>query len=282
MKQHEDTSITSNESVADLKREISKHKESEGRIGEYVTDLETRLARADESILTLRATVEKLEEESDARREEALALQERLDGILRDGDAWRTDLEEREQRVRDLEQKMEAWEAKRKEASEVRTRLGGVVEEVQQARRSLEMDMATAAVIQRQISESSTSTPSKEELNPLENQLKTLQETHAATLADLASVTGKYQDALKEISDLAGQINEIKLGSPSSRSESPERAFEGVVTTKKRVGLRPRELSDGQINIAARRHFFRSAASTENLHSRFVLSPLSTLVFSGL
>lgn len=278
MKQHEDTSVTSSESVADLKREILKHKESEGRISEYVADLEARLARSDESVLTLRATVEKLEQEGEVRRQEALVLQERLDTILRDGDAWRDDLEEREQRVRELEQKMEEWEAKRKEADEDRARLGGVMVEVQQARRSLELDMASAANVQKAISISEVSVseePAKEEeseLNAinatLEAELKVLQETHAATLADLASVTSKYSDALKEIQDLAGQINEIKLGSPSSRSESPERSFEGV-TVKKRPGLRAREMSDGQINIAAgRRHFFRQAASTENLHSR--------------
>lgn len=194
-----------------------------------------------------------------------MVLQARLDTILRDGDAWRNDLEEREQRVRDLEHKLEEWETKRKEANDERSRLGGVVEEVQQARRSLEMDMASAAGIRKQIPESATT--ARDEQTALEGQFKALQETHAATLSDLASVSSKYSDALKEIADLAGQINEIKLGSPSSRSESP--VFEGVAI-KKRPGTRAREMSDGQINVTGRRHFFRQAASTENLHSRYV------------
>ena len=103
--------------------------------------MEARLSRSDESILSLRTQVERLEKESDTKREEVKVLQARLNDILNDGDQWRSDLEEREKRVRDLEAKMEEWQVKKLEASEDRARLAGINEEVQLARRSLEVDL---------------------------------------------------------------------------------------------------------------------------------------------
>ena len=263
VKNHEESSLSSSESVSDLKREIARQKEVEEHSTQYIADLEARLSRSDESILTLRAAVEKLEKDCDGRREEVEILQSRLDGIMTDGDSWRNDLEEREKRVRELELKLEEWEAKKKEANEGRARLGDINIEVAKARRSLELDIV--AIKERNFSEKPVEDLSDK---PVENQLQALQETHAATLADLSAVTEKYRDALKEISDLALQINELKLNSPSSRSESPERIPDTPLGPRRRFAQRPRELSDGQISPASRRLFFRHAASTESLHSR--------------
>lgn len=219
----------------------------------------------------MRSQVERLEIDADVKREEVKVLQARLDGILNDGESWRSDLEEREKRVRDLELRMEEWQQKKREASEDRARLGEINDEVHQARRSLELDMAQSKSRPDSPIEASEKVEGGiEEIAEEESlsiQLKSLQETHAATLADLTTVTAKYRDALKEISDLAGQINEIKLSSPSSRSESPERTPDTPITPKKRIG-RARELSEGSVNAAGRRLFFRQAASAESLHSR--------------
>lgn len=237
--------------------------------------MEARLSRSDESILSLRTQVERLEKESDTKREEVKVLQARLNDILNDGDQWRSDLEEREKRVRDLEAKMEEWQVKKLEASEDRARLAGINEEVQLARRSLEVDLQhvkplrSASPVQEKPEIKVVPEEAEEDDAALANQYATLQETHAATLADLSSVTAKYRDALKEISDLAGQINEIKLGSPSSRSESPERSPDTPQSTsRRRLGSRARELSESPVNGAGRRLFFRQAASVESLHSR--------------
>lgn len=210
--------------------------------------------------------------DSEVKREEISILQSRLDGVLNDGESWRNDLEEREKRVRTLEDQMEEWQTKKQEAREERARLDGIHEEVRQARRSLELDIAQAQTnIDRTVSSvynNEPNDPSSDD-GSLERQLMSLRETHAATLADLSTVTGKYRDALKEISDLAGQINEIKLGSPS-RSESPERFPDTPVAgARRRINSRgTREPSDPQLNAVGRRLFFRQAASTESLHSR--------------
>ncbi|KAA1469366.1 kinesin-domain-containing protein [Dentipellis sp. KUC8613] len=266
IKQYDESNTSSSESMGELKRELTRFKDTESHSSQYITDLETRLARADESVLALRQTVEKLEAEADRRREEAEILQERLETLKKDGDSWRSDIEEREQRVRELELKMEEWEAKRKEASEARERLGGVAEEVAQAQKKLEADFAKASDAGSSIS--GTSTPNTMDLS-LENQLIALQQTHTATLADLSSVTGKYRDALREISDLAAQIQEIKLSNATpSTSEFPERSTD-ISPRRRMTGGRHRDGSDGSLGSASgRRLFFRQAASTESLHSR--------------
>lgn len=257
--------MSSSESVSDLKREIARHKDAEQRNAHYIGELEARLTKADESVLSLRETIEKLEHDCDSRREEVEILQERLNNVLTDGEAWRTDLEGRESRVRELEAKMEQWEAKRAAADEERSRLKDINTEVQRQRRSLEVEMTDQ-------SPSPAAEPNGEpsvESESLQQQFDALRETQAATLADLDSLTAKYRDALKEISDLAEQIKEMQLGSPSSdRSESPDGFPDVPATPRRRHKMRSRENSDVQIAINNRRPFFRHAASVESLHAR--------------
>ncbi|KAF9566305.1 kinesin-domain-containing protein [Agrocybe pediades] len=227
IKTYDESSLSSSESMTDLKREISRYKDTEAQSSKYIADLEARLSRSDQSILSLQQTVERLEKECDRRREEVETLQARLDALRQDGESWRTDLEAREMKVKQLEEKMREWEQKRKEAGETRVRLGEVVGEVESARRSLEtnLESTTAATTPTGVSDSLANSPSSA-MKPLdeetrgtspasdvEAQLLALQQTHTATLADLSSVTSKYRDALREISDLASQIQEAKLNS---------------------------------------------------------------------
>lgn len=302
MKAYDETSISSSESMTDLKREVAKFRDSETQSGQYIAELEARLARSDESILALQRTVETLEKETERRRDEAELLQSRLDALRQDGENWRSDLEERERKVRELEEKMEQWERKKKDAGDARTRLGGVAQEVASARRSLEVDIATAKDIASSksarrsievdlasgtVSPAADTPSSAATLNgddqpsdsegtvapdpdSLENQFLSLQQTHTATLSDLSSVTSKYRDALREISDLAAQIQEAKLSNPSiAESESPaeDKPVEMPQIRRRMTSGRLRE-SGEQYNSAGRRLFFRQAASTESLHSR--------------
>jgi chromosome segregation ATPase len=267
MKQYDESSISSSESMSDLKRELSRFKDAELHSTKYIADLEVRLAKSDESVLALREHVERLERECERRQEEAQVLQERLEGLKKDGQNWRCDLEERERKVRELEAKMEEWKEKKKEASDAWERLGGVASEVQQERKRLEVDLAKA-VSSGSSSVSGTSTPGEPEL-ALENQLVTLQQAHTATLADLSSVTAKYRDALREISDLAAQIQEAKLNNPAL-TDSPDRSIDLGSHRRRITGGRLKENSESPLNSANRRHFFRQAASTESLHSRYV------------
>lgn len=290
MKLYDETSISSSESMTDLKREINRFKDTESHSAKYISDLEARLARSDESILDLQKVIERLESECERRRDEVENLQSRLESLRQDGESWRADLEEREQRVKELEGRMEEWERRRQEAGETRARLGAVVGEVALARRSLELDLAgvngasSSSVGSTPVHTNGHSSPIPEEPatptrteQSLEGQLSSLQQTHTATLADLASVTSKYRDALREISDLAAQIQEAKLSSSaitdSPRSETP------VDPPRRRrlTGGRNREASDPQVQPAlpGKRPFFRQAASAESLHSRSLSQSLS-------
>lgn len=276
--------------MTDLKREVLRYRDTESHSTKYIADLEARLARTDESVVGLQQTVEKLEGECERRRDEVNLLQSRLEALRTDGDNWRSDLEERERKVRELEEKMEEWELKKKEAGDARVRLGSVVGEVASARKSLQLDLANGA--------SGASTPSSAPETPvaaplvldeaekpatdaqpdseLQNQLVSLQQTHTATLADLSSVTAKYRDALREISDLAAQIQEAKLSGlaeahtidPSMVETPVEKTIESPPFRRRLTGSRSRESSEPQYNSAGRRLFFRQAASAESLHGR--------------
>uniref|UniRef100_A0A8H7Y0Q3 Kinesin motor domain-containing protein n=1 Tax=Psilocybe cubensis TaxID=181762 RepID=A0A8H7Y0Q3_PSICU len=286
MKTYDDTSVSSSESMSDLKREVTRFKEAEAHSSKYIADLEARLSRSDESILALQKTVEGLEKECDRRREEAETLQARLDAFRQDGDNWRSDLEARELRLKQLELKMKEWEQRKREAGETRIRLGEVVGEVEQARRSLEVDLANAPPTPVSPTETSpdsdpsspngieNDTAATSPSTDLENQLLILQQTHTATLADLSSITVKYRDALREISDLAAQIQEAKLNSssvaePVTESPASDKPLQDTSPYRRRfVGTRGRDPPDTQLNSSGRRLFFRQAASAESLHAR--------------
>ncbi|KIL69859.1 hypothetical protein M378DRAFT_69035 [Amanita muscaria Koide BX008] len=281
MKLYGETTVTSSESLSDLRRELSKFKDSETHSTKYIAELETRLARSDESILELQQTVEQLERECEKRKDEAEVLQKRLDNICHDGESWRSDLEERERKVKELEEKMTEWERKKIEVGETRARLGSVVEEVVSARRSLEMNIGQTSspspTVESNTPPPGVVTPSSQSFNEqaLESQLAALQQTHTATLADLASVSAKYRDALREISDLAAQIQEAKLGNvstaPSEANDSPigDTSIEFPLPPKRRIiGGKARDINDLRLDVGNRRFLYRQAASTESLHLR--------------
>lgn len=292
LKAYDETSISSSESMTDLKREVTRFKDSEALSSKYIADLEARLSRSDDSILVLQQNVQELEKECERRRVEVETLQIRLETFRRDGENWRSDLELRESQVKQLEEKMLEWEQKKKDAAESRLRLGEVVEEVVSARRSLEADLANVPSLANASEcpetppgltsppspapEANTNDmPSTRPPSEIEAQLLALQMTHTATLADLSSVTTKYRDALREISDLAAQIQEAKLSTPSiaeSSSDSPDTdklQDIPIPPLRKRItSARMRESVEVQMNPSSRRLFFRQAASAESLHAR--------------
>jgi prophage DNA circulation protein len=282
LKAYDETSISSSESMTDFKREITRFKDSEALSSKYIADLEARLSRSDDSILVLQQNVEELEKECERRLNEIGTLQTRLDTFRQDGENWRSDLEARELKVKQLEEKMLEWEQKRKDAAESRLRLGEVVEEVVSARRSLEVDLANAPSLANasecpETLSNLTSSPPEanaKEMSSTETaQLLALQQTHTATLADLSSITTKYRDALREISDLAAQIQEAKLSNLSIAESSSDSLdtdkLQDIPPLRKRItSTRMRESVEVQMNPSSRRLFFRQAASAESLHAR--------------
>ncbi|KAF8844806.1 hypothetical protein BDN67DRAFT_962242 [Paxillus ammoniavirescens] len=277
MKTYDETSVTSSESMSDLKREVARYKETESHSASYITELEARLAKSDESVLSLQRCVERLESESERRREEVAVLQVRLENLQQDGASWRTDLEERERKVKDLELRMEEWERKKKEASEDRTRLSGMVGEVEQAKRDLEDPGEKANGVSA--GSSGVNTPVTADLS-VENQLVALQQTHAATLADLSTVTVKYRNALQEIADLAAQIQETKLSNPTIPESCALENMEVTSFRRRMTGSRSKDpaLVGPQYDESGRRLFFRQAASLESLHTRSLSQSLSPSV----
>lgn len=281
VKLFDESSISSSGSITDLRREITKFKDSESYSTQYIADLEARLARSDESVLSLRASVENLEQEVHRRQEEVDSLKTRLDSLTQDGQSWRTDLEQREKTVRELEMKMQEWEAKRREVGEERDRLGGLVDEVAKARQMLEVTKVNGN--SQTPSETSSINGVIDDSNSIESQLVALQQTHTATLADLSSVSSKYRDALREIADLAAQLQEAKVNAPPSAplselSESPERGdnspTESPSPRTRRLPRGPSRDLDVPVGINGRRPFFRQVASSDSLHTRYLDSQL--------
>ena len=270
--------------MTDLKREVSRFRDAESHSGKYIADLEARLARSDESIVGLQQIVEKLECECERRRDEVKVLESRLETLKQDGDGWRNDLEGRERRVKELESKLVEWEQKKSDAKDARMRLGSVVGQVANAKKSLEIDLAALSVPPTPTDASPSISPvtpaSVDHMLPpvdsaLQSQFFALQETHTATLADLSTISAKYRDALREISDLAAQIQEAKLSHlnviDSGFIESPavEKPID-MLSPRRRMTLgRSRESSD---DSHTRRLLFRQAASAESLRSRYVIS----------
>ncbi|KAI0372992.1 kinesin [Pilatotrama ljubarskyi] len=274
VRQYDESQVSSSGSITDLKRELARYKDTESHSSAYIAELEARLAKSDESVLALRETVEKLEHECERRRGQVEALESRLESLQRDGESWRSDLERREAKVRELEQKMQEWEAKRLAANEERERLGELVSEVAKAKQGLE-EISPARTNGARTNGANSEVSSIHDTDgSVESQLVALQQTHTATLADLSAVTAKYRDALREIADLAAQLQEAKVNAPVPPAESLERA--GELSPKRRMH---RGMSkDGQEpsqNGIGRRLIYRNAVSSESLHSRSLSQSVS-------
>ena len=84
MATYDETSITSSEWMTDLRREVTRYRETETHSSKYIADLEAR-PRTDESVVGLQLTIEKLEAECERRRGEVQHLQSLLDSLHADG-----------------------------------------------------------------------------------------------------------------------------------------------------------------------------------------------------
>ena len=82
--------------------------------------------------------------------------------------------------------------------------------------------------------------------------------------------TAKYRDSLREIADLAAQLQEAKVNGPApireDVSETADPAPETPSPPRRRMTRGAKD--EPQVNGQGRRLFFRQAASTESLHSR--------------
>lgn len=292
LKNVDDNAESSHSSVADLKREIAVLKDAEAYSTRHIADLESRLAKADENVLALRSAVESLEIQSESRRKQAEELEKQLLNITKDGDGWRKELEVRERRVEELEERLKKWEEEKEKAASDRARLGDIETKVSRARQSLDVEVSKAEAAAKDATPSVDATaPPAADPTELQAQYVALQETHTATLADLSSVSSKYRDALREISDLAAQINEAKLQSASGpissigpSEETTPQVYDSMSLGRRRGMAKRANLEmfeNSGVNIVGssgvngngngtggRRLLFRQAASAESLHAR--------------
>ncbi|KAF8323370.1 kinesin-domain-containing protein [Clavulina sp. PMI_390] len=285
LKAHADAAA-SEDSAAELRREIAKYKESEGVSATYIASLEQRLGRADGDIVTLRKQVDKFEAALDAKDAAIAKLETRIESMLNESEdmrQWKTSLAEREKRVQELERQMEEWEKVRAETGQHRQRLVSAVSEVESNRRSLEAEVNGATVPASPTHSMMTITPADS------SELTTLREKHQSTLTELEEVSSKYRDALTEISDLAAQIAEAKLHSETSSevgsSDNGNRPLSRSPRPSHRsISRRQTSESISILNVPtlgtppppSRRNFFRHAASSEGLHSRSQSQSLSS------
>ena len=79
MKQHDESNLTSSESIGSLKKEIPQYKEAEANFAQYIADLKACLLRADESVLDFQQAVERLERETARCREKVEVRTKSLD-----------------------------------------------------------------------------------------------------------------------------------------------------------------------------------------------------------
>ncbi|KAG9045448.1 hypothetical protein FS837_006291 [Tulasnella sp. UAMH 9824] len=251
---------------------------------------------------------------------------------------WKAALEEREKKVSDLEKQMVEWEKIRQEVNAERKRLNELAEG---QKREIEQQMLKPPASEGGLTPAGSVTgspapmglklamdvsanaspvkgtdvplpPSPDEFadidssspEVLRDQLLSLRETHSRTLEDLNGVTSKYRDALREISDLAAQISEIKLhlsqqgpgasmGYASSGEPGSDADSGGITPRSARTPLngspvmgarRRRTLPRGNsgepipplaVNGTGKRLLFRHAASAESLHARSQSQSLS-------
>ena len=270
--------------IAELRREIAKYKESESVSATYIASLEQRLTRADTDIVALRSQVEKLELDLESKDADIAKLHARIEAMFAESEdlrQWKDSLAEREKRVQELERQMEEWERVRAETGLQRQRLASTVSEVETTRRSLEAEVNGLPA---------SPTHSTMTITPADaSELNQLREKHQTTLAELDAVSAKYRDALKEISDLAGQIAEAKLHSEtSSEVSSSEAGTNRPMPRSPKPGRRSvsrRDTSESLSSLVvpagsnlppSRRNFFRHAASSEGLHSRSQSQSLSS------
>ena len=265
------SSMTTSESLTSLQKELSRHKEQEATNAAYIAGLEARLSKAEESVLDLRDAVARAEDAADRRADEVKELEHKLSLMRGDEQGWRRDLETREDKVRELEAKLEAWETTKNDAAHQRERLGNLALTVADARKDMDgTSKATTPSDESPLSSLLVNGQTSLDASHLQSQLRDLQETHTATLSDLSSVSDKYRDALREISDLATQLQEAKLqqhSHSSANSVSDAGEIPATVSRRRKPSV---TLTDSLPPTSARRPFFKQAASTESLRTRQV------------
>ncbi|KAG8704870.1 hypothetical protein FRC08_001999, partial [Ceratobasidium sp. 394] len=310
-------STTSSDGVLlELQKELARYKENEASSAHYISEMEARLARYDEDIDSLKRDMSRLEDELDESRERCQAmdalvktLRAEREAERKDREEWVKTLEARERKVEDLEARMGEVERERAFLATERERLGGVVGGVEKARRSLEQEGVNGVDgTETPFMTPATEVPSggfRDGMGPNGNQagqelantpnqgeMEELRRKHAATLEELNAVNARYQDALRDISDLYAQINEAKLQNGvvddkdgpevngiqrAGSSTPPEVTTNGETALPLRGPPTPRRHGSraAESPASARRLFFRHAASSDSLHARSQLQSLS-------
>jgi chromosome segregation ATPase len=261
------SSDTTSEALGSLQKEISKYKDVDSTNAGYILELERRLAKSEEVAHELRIATEKAGSLVETREGEIKELQQKLAYMRGDEQGWRFDLEAREDKLRAVEAELQQWQGKGVPFTSQKDKHGLEIPdgtETPTSKSDLSVNGDAPIVVNGSISEAQ-----------LEDKLRLLQEQHSATVAQLADVSTKYREALHEISDLAAQLKEYQLQESSVRATAPDVAVDGEipVTTKRRPSASRKaseDLTGTSPVAAAKRNFFKAAASTDSLRARYV------------
>ncbi|KAH8921467.1 kinesin-domain-containing protein [Atractiella rhizophila] len=224
--------------VGELRKEIQKYKEVENNNERYIKDLENRLSKAEEGALILQNQVEDLEREVERRE----GLYKELEGrmlLLDTSDQHKMileELEEKERRLVELERNLEDLKEEKDGFEQERERLNQIAErtmndkiELQLQLRNLQEEKNAALEKLQQQQQKQLTPPHTPDMNQqpsdseldLEYKLERLQIQHQKALYELQTINQKYKDSLKEIEDLAQQVEEARLISSESQDILP-------------------------------------------------------------
>ncbi|TIC09952.1 kinesin-domain-containing protein [Wallemia mellicola] len=226
--------------LIDVRKDLTKHREMESKNEQYIRDLESKLSNAEQVNVELVSQIEKLEKDARERDEQLEQLKERLNlyndsddknallTAIDEGNSKHTHLETRlgelmTERVKILEESDSLKKSAEQEGAarnEAIKRLEEVESEKSKLATALKLEggkVNTNGV--REITppntpeqhESKNEQIIQSELIELRGELQKIQLMHKKTLNELESVQSRYRDALKEIGELTGHIEENKV-----------------------------------------------------------------------
>lgn len=226
--------------LVDVRKDLTKHRETESKNEQYILDLESKLKGVEQVNFGLIAQVEKLEKEAHERDEQLEQLEERLN-LYNDGDdknVLLSAIDEGSAKHADLEARLDELMSERETLLEESASLKKTAEQEGVARNdaikrldeveSEKTKLATALKLEggkvttngvKEITPPNTPEQRQSqdeqiiqsEMVELRGDLQKIQLSQKKTLNDLESLQSRYRDALKEIGELTGQIEENKL-----------------------------------------------------------------------
>ncbi|GAA5830293.1 hypothetical protein JCM3766R1_002857 [Sporobolomyces carnicolor] len=244
LKEVDDADESTGNAVTDLRKELSRSREQSETTELYIKELEARLAKSDESNHALQGQLEVLERDIQRREEAYKELEARLALLDTSGEhkLLLAEIDEKDKRMIELERDLDEMKLRADTIAQEKDKLQEMTDQMRAAHETMEAKVAATKrrmltppdtpaetddgqfdSLERQI-DTSPSNADSLLVASLQEQMKQLTESHAATLAELETAKVRYGDSLKEIEELNSQVQEAKLVNATSdppRGTSP-------------------------------------------------------------